>query len=87
MDEKIENIIEKKIQETISKKSEFKKIILLFSDIEDSRPFVLGIIIGRLYNSFFYQTKRILNREPTEKEFQEFIELVRNKKSIFENLG
>jgi hypothetical protein len=42
--------------------------------------------VGRIYNSFFYQSKRILNREPTKEEFEEFLELLKTKKSDLENL-
>ncbi|HUU48894.1 MAG TPA: hypothetical protein VMW55_08940 [Nitrosopumilaceae archaeon] len=86
MHEIIKNKIEAKIQETISNKKEIAQIILSLSDIDDSKSFVLGIIVGRIYNAFYYQSKRILNREPTEEEFQEFIEFVKSKKSKWENL-
>jgi hypothetical protein len=86
MDEILKNKIEEKIQETISNKNEIKQIILSLSSMDDSKSFVLGIIVGRIYNAFYYQSKRILNREPTEKEFQEFVEFVKSKKSSFENL-
>jgi hypothetical protein len=86
MDKILKNKIEEKIQETISNKNEIKQIIFSLSSIDNSKSFVLGIIVGRIYNAFYYQSKRILNREPTEKEFQEFVELVKSKKSSFENL-
>jgi hypothetical protein len=86
MDEILKNKIEEKIQETISNKNEIKQIISSLSSIDNSKSFVLGIIVGRVYNSFYYQSKRILNREPTEKEFQEFVKFVKSKKSNFENL-
>jgi hypothetical protein len=86
MDKTIKNKIEAKIQETISNKKEIKQIILSLSDIDDSKSFVLGIIVGRIYNAFYYQSKRILNREPTEEEFQEFVEMVKSKKPKLENL-
>ena len=86
MDEILKNKIEEKIQETISNKNELKQIISSLSNIDNSKSFVLGIIVGRVYNAFYYQSKRILNREPTEKEFQEFVEFVESKKSSFENL-
>ncbi len=57
-----------------------------FQSIDNSKSFVLGIIVGRIYNAFYYQSKRILNREPTKEEFQEFVEFVKSKKSSFENL-
>ena len=86
MDEILKNKIEEKIQETISNKNEIKQIISSLSNIDNSKSFVLGIIVGRVYNAFYYQSKRILNREPTEKEFQEFVKFVKSKKSSFENL-
>ena len=86
MDEILKNKIEEKIQETISNKNEIKQIISSLSSMDNSKSFVLGIIVGRVYNSFYYQSKRILNREPTKEEFQEFVEFVKSKKSNFENL-
>ena len=78
--------IEQKIHETISNKEEIQQLIQLFSNIDDSKSFALGIVVGRLYNAFHYQTKRILNREPTEFEFTEFLEFIKSKKSDLENL-
>ncbi len=86
MDEVLKNKIEEKIQETIFNKNEIKQIISSLSNIDNSKSFVLGIMVGRIYNSFYYQSKRILNREPTKEEFQEFVEFVKSKKSSFENL-
>ena len=86
MDKILKNKIEEKIQETISNKNEIKQLLESLSNIDDSKSFVLGIIIGRIYNSFYYQSKRILNREPTKEEFREFVEFVKSKKSNFENL-
>ncbi len=86
MDKILKNKMEEKIQETISNKNEIKQLLQSLSSIGESKSFVLGIIVGRIYNSFYYQSKRILNREPTDKEFQEFVKFVKSKKSIFENL-
>ncbi len=86
MDKILKNKIEEKIQETISNKNEIKQLLQSLSSVGASKSFVLGIIVGRIYNSFYYQSKRILNREPTDEEFQEFVKLVKSKKSIFENL-
>jgi len=86
MDKNLKNKINEKIQETITNKNEIKKLLQSLSKIDDSNSFVFGIIVGRLYNSFYYQSKRILNREPTCEEFDEFVELVKSKKSKFENL-
>lgn len=78
--------IKQKIHQTISNKEEIQQIIKLLSNIDTSKSFALGIVVGRLYNAFYYQTKRILNREPTESEFAEFLEFVKSKKSDLENL-
>jgi len=86
MNEILKNKIQEKIQETISNKKEIKQITLSLSNIDDSKSFVLGIVVGRIYNAFYYQSKRIQNREPTGEEFHEFVELVKSKQSAFENL-
>ena len=78
--------IEQKIQDSISNKDEIKQLIKSLSLIDDSKSFALGIVVGRIYNTFYYQSKRILNREPTKQEFQEFLEFVKNKKSDLDNL-
>jgi len=76
MDEKIQKVLEEKIQESISKKNE---IALLAKSLgtENENVFIRGIIIGRLYNSFYYQSRRILNRSPTDQEFSEFVKLLK----------
>ncbi|MEX2193042.1 MAG: hypothetical protein WD717_06655 [Nitrosarchaeum sp.] len=86
MDEILMKKIKQKIHETISNKDEIRQLIQLLSNIDDSKSFALGIVVGRLYNAFYYQTKRILNREPTKFEFTEFLEFVKSKKSDLENL-
>ena len=86
MDEILMEKIKQKIHETISNKEEIRQLIQLLSNVDDSKSFALGIVVGRLYNAFYYQTKRILNREPTEFEFTEFLEFVKSKKSVLENL-
>ena len=86
MDEILLKKIEQKIQDTISNKDEIKQLVQLLSSIDDSKSFALGIVVGRIYNAFYYQSKRILNREPTREEFQEFLEFVKIRKSKLENL-
>ncbi len=86
MDETLLKKIEQKIQDSISNKDEIKQLIQMLSSIDDSKSFALGIIVGRIYNTFYYQSKRILNREPTKQEFQEFLEFAKNKKSDLDNL-
>ena len=86
MDETLLKKIEQKIQDSISNKDEIKQLIQILSNIDNSKSFALGVVVGRIYNAFYYQTKRILNREPTKQEFDEFLEFVKNKKSDLDNL-
>jgi hypothetical protein len=86
MDEPLLKKMEQKIEDIISNKDDIKQLIKLLSNIDDSKSFALGIVVGRLYNAFYYQSKRILNREPTKNEFEEFLEFIKNKKSNLENL-
>ena len=81
MNEKIQKILEEKIHESISKKNDITLLVKSFSSIHQSpsyqSAFKHGIIIGRLYNSFYYQSRRILNRSPTDQEFSEFVKLLK----------
>jgi hypothetical protein len=86
MDEILLKKMHQKIKDTISNKDDIKQLLQLLSNIDDSESFALGIVVGRIYNSFYYQSKRILNREPTSAEFEEFLEFIKTKKSDLENL-
>ena len=86
MDEIVLKKIEQKIQDSITSKDDIKELIKLLSSIDDSKSFALGIVVGRLYNTFFYQSKRILKRDPTKQEFEDFLKFIENKKSDLENL-
>ncbi|MGH1567552.1 MAG: hypothetical protein ACRBB5_09125 [Nitrosopumilus sp.] len=86
MNEMIMKKIKQKLDETASNKDEIKQLIQSFSDVDDSKSFALGMVVGRIYNAFYYQSKRILHREPTNAEFEEFLEFIQNKKSDLRNL-
>ena len=86
MDEILLKKIEQKIQDSILNKDDIKELIKSLSTIDDSKSFALGIVVGRLYNTFFYQSKRILKRDPTKKEFEDFLKFIENKKSDLEHL-
>ena len=77
MDEKIIKILEKKISETKTENNKTKEIVYKFSNF-DSISFSSGIIIGRLLNSFYYQHRRVLKRDPTDIEFTEFLEFLKS---------
>jgi len=84
VDEKLREIIDKKINETVSKTNEISQIIKSLNELsKNSQSFVYGIVIGRLYNSFFYQCRRILKRSPTDQEFSEFVELLKKRQTEF----
>ena len=85
MDEKIQKVLEGKIHESTSRINEITLLIhSLGKQIVDTDEFGRGIIIGRLYNSFYYQSRRILKRNPTEQEFSEFIELLKKHENELE---
>ena len=86
MDKNLKKKIEEKIEETLANSIEIQTLVKNLSKVEDSEAFIFGIVVGRIYNSFHYQSKRILGREPTPKEFEEFVEYLKNKKSDFKNL-
>ena len=87
MDENLIKKLEQKIQEVISNKQEIIQLSENLSSIDTSKSFILGIVVGRIYNAFYYQSKRILKREPTDFEFQEFLEFIKGRKSELEDLG
>jgi len=77
MDEKIRKILEDKIHESTDKRNEITLLVKSLGHAENPNVFGQGIIIGRLYNSFYYQSRRILKRSPTEQEFSEFMQLLK----------
>ena len=86
MDDILLKKIEQKIQDSISNKDDIKELIKSLSTIDDSKSFALGIVVGRLYNTFFYQSKRILKRDPSKQEFEDFLKFIENKKFDLESL-
>ena len=84
MDEKLQEIIEKKINETFSNTDEISQIIKSLEVLSTNKEsFAYGIVIGRLYNSFYYQCRRVIKRNPTNQEFTEFIGLIKKRHSEF----
>ena len=84
MDETLQQIIEKKIHETFSNTDEISQIIKSLEVLSTNKEsFAYGIVIGRLYNSFYYQCRRVIKRNPTNQEFTEFIGLLKKRQSEF----
>ena len=84
MDEKIRKIISEKVDEILGKNDEITKIISSMDSL-DSESLRYGILIGRLYNSFYYQHRRVLSRNPTTDEFLEFLEFVKSNQKNFQS--
>ncbi len=84
MNDKLQDTIEQKIDATFDRLDEITKITESLDKLSvQDNAFAFGIIIGRLYNSFFYQCRRILKRDPTEQEFLEFLNILKKRQSEF----
>ncbi len=83
MEEKLKKIILEKINDAVSNVEEIQDLSTSLEKLStDTNSFSYGIVIGRLYNSFYYQCRRILKRSPTEQEFSEFLEIVKQKEKV-----
>jgi hypothetical protein len=78
MDARVKKAVLAKIDETISSADEILKIQqnLLHIRIGSQDDFAFGIAMGRIYNSFHYQTRRTLKRNATDQEFAEFLDIL-----------
>ena len=88
MNPQLKEKVDQKIKEVTMKSDEIFKIINSLDELRThSDSFAYGIAIGRLYNSFYYQCRRILKRNPTEDEFSEFLEILnKHQKEILDAL-
>ena len=88
MDVRVRKALLAKIQETISNTDEISKIqqqMLSHIPVSSIDDFVFGIAMGRIYNSFHYQTRRALKRNATEEEFAEFLEILAKRADAIRN--
>ena len=78
MDDRVRKAIFEKIDEALTNVDEISEIVhnLCKIHVESRNDFALGIAIGRVYNSFHYQTRRALKRNATEEEFAEFLNIL-----------
>jgi hypothetical protein len=81
MDARVRKAILRKIDEAISNISEVVSIreSLAGIAVNDEDDFKFGIAVGRIYNSFHYQTRRILKRNATGKEFADFLTILSDR--------
>ena len=82
MDEKIKEILTQKLNESLNENEDIAELIFCIEYV-NSDLLHMGIVIGRLYNSFFYQHRRILKRDPSNVEFREFIDFIKSNKKLF----
>ena len=88
MDGRVKKAVLAKIQETISSTDEISKIqqmLLCHIPVTSLDDFVFGIAIGRIYNSFHYQTRRTLKRNATKEEFAEFLDILAKRANAIKN--
>lgn len=88
MDGRVKKAVLAKIQETISSTDEISKIqqmLLCHVPVTSLDDFVFGIAIGRIYNSFHYQTRRTLKRNATKEEFAEFLDILAKRANAIKN--
>lgn len=81
MDARVKKAVLEKIDETLSNVDEISEIRQSLGHIPvgSQDDFAFGIAIGRIYNSFHYQTRRALKRNATEDEFAEFLSILAKK--------
>ncbi|HXG06552.1 MAG TPA: hypothetical protein VNI77_04410 [Nitrososphaera sp.] len=81
MDARVRKAILDKINETVSNASEISEIVRSLGHIPvgNRNDFALGVAIGRVYNSFHYQTRRTLKRNATKEEFNEFLDILADR--------
>jgi hypothetical protein len=70
-----------KIEAVVTDPTEVRRILKRLDSVRVSSKddFALGIALGRIYNSFHYQTRRTLKRNATDDEFIEFLEILRER--------
>ncbi|MFB3096710.1 MAG: hypothetical protein ACE1YX_03355 [Nitrosopumilaceae archaeon] len=82
MDSELEEKMEQKITEVIENSDEISQIVKYLDNFSKKyNSFGYGIAIGRLYNSFHYQCRRILKRNPTKEELSEFLEIISKRQN------
>jgi hypothetical protein len=80
MDKRLEEKINEKIEEALVNIQKVHQITKSLDKLATgSNQFKYGIVIGRLYNSFHYQSRRILKRDPTLEEFVEFVQMLHKR--------
>ena len=87
MDGRVKEAVLDKIKETMSNTDEILKIqqMLWHIPVTSLDDFVFGVAVGRIYNSFHYQTRRTLKRNATKDEFAEFLDILAKRADAIKN--
>ena len=87
MDGRVKEAVIAKIHETISSTDEILRIqqMLRHIPVTSLDDFAFGIAVGRIYNSFHYQTRRTLKRNATKDEFAEFLDILAKRADAIKN--
>lgn len=81
MNARLSEIMSQKITKVLEDSKEIQEILESLDGLSDHEDFAYGVIVGRLYNSFHYQCRRILGRSPTREEFAEFVSVLKSYES------
>jgi preprotein translocase subunit Sss1 len=81
VDKRLEQKINEKIEEALANIHEIHQLAKSLNTRDDSESFKYGLVIGRLYNSFYYQCRRILRRDPTNDEFLKFLQILNKREN------
>jgi hypothetical protein len=78
MDSRVEKAVLEKIGEAVAEPAEIMQLSdkLRAMHLSSRGDFAIGLAVGRIYNSFHYQTRRILKRNATPEEFAEFLDIL-----------
>lgn len=89
MDSRVEERVRSKATESLGASDEIRALAEALADPStDVASLTLGIMAGRLYNSFHYQSRRILKRDPSPEEFAEFLDIISaNRGRFLKELG
>lgn len=86
LDSRIKQIMNSKIDDVIAGSNEIAEItIRVKSMIKDEGEVAFGVALGRIHNAFHYQTRRVLKRNATEEEFDDFLKLLSNRSEEIKN--
>lgn len=74
----MEKAVIEKIEASVANPAEIMIILDKLKSVAVSKrdDFAFGIAVGRIYNSFHYQTRRVLKRDATPEEFAEFLDIL-----------